>query len=95
MLMLEIGAHQNQDSAMTFLSALPQPWRMTLRLGHRRPSTELNAQNKSAHVLRHQALGRGLKIWMVSPRASIATNCSMRLARVSALAAVWIRHSIA
>lgn len=50
MLMLEIGAHQNRDSAMTFLSALPQPWRMTRRLGHRRPSTGSSMPKTRAHA---------------------------------------------
>ncbi len=41
------------------------------------------------------AFAPGLKMWMVSPRASISTSWAMRLARVSAFTAVCMRHSTA
>lgn len=44
---------------------------------------------------RGHALALGLKMWMVSPRASISTSWAMRLARVSAFTAVCMRHSTA
>src|SRR4029450_6625466 len=42
---------------------------------------------------RGHVLARGLKVWMVLPRASISTSWAMRLARVSAFTAVCMRHS--
>lgn len=44
---------------------------------------------------RRQSLAFGLKMCTVSPRASMATSCAMRRARVSGFTAVWMRHNTA
>ena len=44
---------------------------------------------------RRQSLAFGLKMCTVSPRASMATSCAMRRARVSGFTAVCMRHNTA
>jgi hypothetical protein len=59
----------------------------------RRP--QLTTRKQTAREPGGHALALRLKMWMVSPRASISTNWAMRLARVSAFTAVCMRHSTA
>ena len=69
-----------------------------LKRAHARPAYQRALDRGGAVRLRLKSSASGLEaLWTVSfsPRASISTNCVMRLARVSGFTAVWMRHSTA
>ena len=59
------------------------------------PGPSRGVGDETTREPRGHVLALGLKMWMVSPRASISTSWAMRLARVSAFTAVCMRHSTA